>query len=182
MLFVACRSANDAGRGQGLLSSPCSSTDECAEGFSCVPANHRTDTGFGCGTQGPSSCATDEDCWYGGVSGVVDDGGDGGDASDAGAHEGRFDLVCAVGACGGRSCISACKTDADCKGQLCSGGHCGPRPCSGDTDCAGFEVCRKAICVEQKPCTVDTDCGNGHCVQHWCASVAGVCQSNEPAP
>jgi hypothetical protein len=170
-LAVACSSGStstgpsDAGAGaDGAIA--CHSDADCSPALSCSPGGRP----YGCGIcevpQNP--CNTDSDCQ------VI------GDAAPAQpmvcVRAGG--CVCPVGKVG--ICIAACHSATDCGAdEACAPtGHCGPKPCTSDSDCPSTPsvdyACYSGACMA-KACKSDADCGGHYCVSGTCYPQPGIC-------
>jgi hypothetical protein len=93
------------------------------------------------------------------------------------------ELICEVVACpcspGARGCIPGCADASECHpGQACAAYHCVSISCQSDADCPTDFECNNGTC-ERKTCTTDAIC-SGYCVNGWCYSTPGTCQSPVP--
>ncbi|MBN2497336.1 MAG: hypothetical protein JXR96_22285 [Deltaproteobacteria bacterium] len=173
--FYSDRLAWAVGSGLRIVKNapPCSSDDDCFQGFVCQDGVCKPNT------SGP--CEVDEDC-YGDLvcrNGVCSDPGPAACVND---EDCEGELVCIHGHCTERP---GCDEEAPvgsqgCPfGQICVFGRCIQNvSCDNDEDCSSTQRCHEGHCVPRElpeyRCLDDEDCAAGErCVDTWCEWVGG---------
>lgn len=200
---TGCSKSSDSTVRHSARGEECGTTNDCADGLSCVP---RTGAGGGVCVQGefkvaPTAkecaviqCGAPADCCPKTVSATCQQEQQSCMQGITSACD-YYNKNCVCDGskflCESGSCKAHCTTTTDCGGiGQCTSGKC--VQCTDDSQCTGGNLCNNNVCTP--PCTSDTDCSSfnrctdGRCTASGCASdreciaatknVTAVCTKN----